>query len=335
MSQFHESLPSTGGKAQSVTLDSIRGTSHPQAVHDVALVLGGGGAAGNAWEIGIIAGLAEAGLDMTQAADLVVGTSAGATAAAQVRSCIPPAELLASVLSGPARPVGQNQERPPSLPMATVFERMRAIGAAATSAADLRRAMGAFGLESDDTLGPGAEQRRAVVAARLPRPQWPDRPMIVVAVDARTGELAAFDRDSGVDLADAVTASTALPGLAPTHSINGTRYIDGGVRSLDNADLASGYANVVVLSPLGGRSQTPPDPAGQFEGLRRPPEWGVDLASQVEALRKQGSRVVVITPDADSRAAMGTNQTDPATRIPAARAGFAQGKQEATRVTFH
>jgi NTE family protein len=156
--------------------------------------------------------------------------------------------------------------------------------------------------------------------------------MIVVAVNAQTGDLAAFDRDSGVDLVDAVTASTALPGLAPTVSINGVPYIDGGVRSPDNADLASGYANVVVLSPLGGRSQTPE--AGQFEGLRRPPEWGTDLASQVAALRTQGSRVQVITPDADSRAAMGTNQMDPATRIPAARAGFAQGMQEATRVTF-
>ena len=86
--------------------------------------------------------------------------------------------------------------------MATVFERMRAIGAAATSAAGLQRAMGAFGLESDPVLGPAAgQQRRAVVAARLPRPQWPDRPMIVAAVNAHTGELAAFDRDSGVDLA--------------------------------------------------------------------------------------------------------------------------------------
>ncbi len=304
-----------------------------QMVHNVALVLGGGGAAGNAWEIGIVAGLAEAGLDMTEAADLVVGTSAGATAAAQVRSGIPPADLLASVLSPPARPVAQNRERPPSLPMATVFERMRAIGAAATSAADLQRAMGAFGLESDSALGPGAGQRRATVAARLPRRDWPERPMIVVAVNAHTGELAAFDRGSGVELVDAVTASTALPGLVPTVSINGTRYIDGGVRSADNADLASGYANVVVLSPLGGRSQASPEP-GQFEGLRRPPEWGTDLASQVEALRRQGSRVEVITPDADSRAAMGANLMDPATRIPAVRAGFAQGKQEATRVTF-
>lgn len=154
--------------------------------------------------------------------------------------------------------------------------------------------------------------------------------MIVVAVNAHTGELAAFDRGSGVELVDAVTASCALPGLVPTVSINGTRYIDGGVRSLDNADLASGYAHVVVLSPLGGRSGPPPE--GQFEGLRRLP--GADLGSQVEDLRKQGSRVEVITPDAGSRTAMGTNQMDPATRIPAARAGFAQGKQEATRVTF-
>jgi NTE family protein len=156
--------------------------------------------------------------------------------------------------------------------------------------------------------------------------------MIVVAIDAHTGELVTFDRDCGVELVDAVTASTALPGLAPTVSINGARYIDGGVRSPDNVDLASGYANVVVLSPLGGRSGTLPE--GQFEGLRRPPEWGVDLASQVEALRKQGSCVEVITPDVESRAAMGTNQMDPATRIPAARAGFAQGKQEATRMTL-
>ena len=125
-------------------------------VHNVALVLGGGGTAGQAWQIGVIAGLAEAGFDLTEAADLVVGTSSsGSTTAAQ---------------------------------------RMRAIGAAATSAAELRRAMGAFGLESDSILGPGAGQRRAMVAARLPRAEWPDRPMIVVAVDAHTGELAAFDR---------------------------------------------------------------------------------------------------------------------------------------------
>ena len=118
--------------------------------------------------------------------------------------------------------------------------------------------MGAFGLECDPILEPGAEQRRATVAARLPSCEWPQRPMIVVAVNAHTGDLAAFDRESGVDLVDAVTASTAAPGLVATVSINGERYIDGGMRSLDNADLASGYAYVVVLSPLSGRSESAP-----------------------------------------------------------------------------
>jgi NTE family protein len=330
MSQFYESPPSSGDNVRSFTPGSAGRTLPRQVAHDVALVLGGGGAAGNAWEIGIIAGLAEAGLDMTEVADLVIGTSSGATAAAQVRSGIPPAELFASVLSPPGQQARRNRERPPALPMATVFERMRAISADAATAADLQRAMGAFGLECDSVLGPTAGQHRAVVAARLPRHEWPVRPMIVVAIDARTGELAAFDRNSGVDLVDAVTAATALPGSSPTITIKGSHYINGGVRSPENADLASGYANVVVLSPFGGRSG--PLPEGQFEGLRRPPEWGMDLEGQVEALRTQGSHVEAITPDADSQAAMGTNQMDPATRPPAARAGFAQGKQEAARV---
>jgi NTE family protein len=302
---------------------------------NVALVLGGGGAAGQAWMIGVVAGLAEAGIDMSEAADLVIGTSSGATAAAWVRSGIPLADLYASVLREPSRPAGQRPPsspptQPSSLPMTTVFERMRAIGAAATSAADLRRKMGAFALETEGTLDPAAAaQRRALVASRLPRAEWPERPMIIVAVNAHTGELAAFDRNSGVDLADAVTASTALPG-GHTHGVNGERYINGGVRSADNADLASGHANVLVLTPFSER--TGPLPPGQFEGIRRSAEWGNDLPSQAEALRKEGSNVVVIKPDDDSRTAMGVNQMDPATRIPSAQAGFAQGKQEAARL---
>ena len=125
---------------------------------NVALVLGGGGSAGHAWTIGIIAGLAESGVDLTKEADLVIGTSSGATAAAWVRSGIPPAELYRSVLAEPVQTAVQN--RPPSASiapssrpsMAAVFERMRAIGAAATSAAELRRAMGAYGLESDGAV---------------------------------------------------------------------------------------------------------------------------------------------------------------------------------------
>ena len=152
--------------------------------------------------------------------------------------------------------------------------------------------------------------------------------MLVVALNAHTGELVAFDRDSGVQLADAVTASTALPGGTATHVVDGVHYINGGVRSAENADLAAGYATVIVLSPFGGADWVRP---GQFEGIRRFP--GYELDDQVEALRAQGSRVVVITPDAASLEAMGTNQMDPATRPPSARAGFTQGRREAGRIT--
>jgi NTE family protein len=299
---------------------------------NLALVLGGGGAAGNAWMIGVVAGLAEAGVDLTELADLVIGTSAGANAAARVRSGTPPAELLAATLVPPqARAAGQARPQSPARPMEAVFERMRTISAAASTAAELQRAMAAYGIESDAEFGPEvAAQRRAMVSSRLPGLDWPERPMLIVAVNAETAELATFDRNSGVSLVDAATAAISLPGAGPTHSIGGTRYISGGVRSVDNADLAAGYANVIVLSPFSGR--TGPLPPGQFEGLRRPP--GADLASEVERLRKSGSRVEVITPDTESRAAMGINQMDLATRAPSARAGYAQGRLEAARLTF-
>jgi len=295
---------------------------------NTALVLGGGGSAGNAWLIGIVAGLAEAGLDLTERADLVIGTSAGANAGLQLRSGVPPAELLARTLTpSPAQPAGHARPQPPQ--MDAVFEQMRSISAAATSAAELQRAMGQYGLESDARFAPDiAEKRRAMIAARNPVKDWPERAMVIVAVRADTGELATFERDAGVDLLDATIAATALPGAGPTHEIDGVRYISGGVRSADNADLAAGYTNVIVLSPFSLR--TGPLPPGQFEGLRRPP--GADLASEVAVLRRAGSHVEVVTPDDESRTAMGTNQMDPATRIPSARAGYEQGKREALRI---
>ncbi len=296
----------------------------------IALVLGGGGAAGNAWLIGVVAGLAEGGFDLTELADLVIGTSAGANAAVQVLSGTPPAELLAAVLAPlPPQPPGQNRLPQGASPMDAVFERMRAIGAAASSADELQHAMAAYGLERDSSFAPEiAEKRRAMVGARLPTRVWPQRPLVIVAVNAETGELATFDRNSGVELVDAATAAISLPGAGPTHVINGTRYVSGGIRSNENADLAMGYAQIVVLSPLAGR-EAGATPAGQFEGLRRFP--GADLAGQAEALRRAGSRVEIITPEEETRTAMG-NLMDIAARAPAARAGFEQGKREAARL---
>lgn len=161
---------------------------------NLALVLGGGGAAGNAWMIGIVAGLAEAGVDLTETADLVIGTSAGANAAAQVRSGIPPAELLAATLNSPPAPsAGQARSQAPH--MEAVFEQMRSLSAAAGTQAELQHSMAAYGIESDARFGPEiAEQRRALVARRLPSLDWPDRPMLIVAVNAETGDRAAAAR---------------------------------------------------------------------------------------------------------------------------------------------
>jgi NTE family protein len=200
------------------------------------------------------------------------------------------------------------------------MEQTSRIFAAAEDAADMRRRMGAAALEMDATWGTAVRtQRRATVAARLPSEHWPQRPMLIVAVDARTGEPVVFDRHSGVDLVDAVTASCAGPG-APAHGIGDNRYIDGGYRSNENADLAAGYARVLVLAPLGGRTRAPLD-------------WGTNLAAHADELRSSGSRVETVFPDSNSRDAFGGNLMDPSTRPPSARAGYEQGRALAEQLT--
>jgi NTE family protein len=293
------------------------------AAGERALVLGGGGSAGNAWLIGVIAGLFDAGLDVT-GADLIIGTSAGSTAAAQITSAAP-AELLASILSAGSQqrtgPAGSGRGRVPMRPAADHMERTGTIIAAAEDAADMRRRMGAAALAMDAAPdGSGQTQWRATVAARLPSQRWPQRPMLIVAVNAHTGEPVVFDRHSGVDLADAVAASCANGFGIPPHGIGGIRYIDGGYRRNENADLAAGYGRVLVLSPLGGRTRTPL-------------AWGMHLAAQADDLRARGSRVETIVPDSDSRDAFGSNLMDLSARPPAARAGYNQGRALAGQLT--
>jgi NTE family protein len=285
-----------------------------------ALVLGGGGSTGNAWLIGVIAGLFDAGLDVT-GADLVIGTSAGSTAAAQVTSAAPP-QLLSDILSAAPQPrtapVGSDGGRVRTGPAADHLARISTIIAAADDAADMRRRMGAAALDlaaaSDGSWQP---RWRATVASRLPSQSWPERPVLITAVDADTGEPVVFDRDRGVDLADAVAAScsSGLP-----YRIGDHRYIDGGYRRNENADLAAGYARVLVLSPFGGRTLHPPD-------------WGMQLAAQVDELRARGSRVETIVPDSSSEHLFGASAMDPSLRPAAARAGLHQGRVLAEQLT--
>jgi NTE family protein len=152
--------------------------------------------------------------------------------------------------------------------------------------------------------------RREIVAARLPQAEWPMRRLGVVAVDADSGEHRLFHRDSGVGLADAVTASCAVPGTWPVVAIGERRYMDGGIRSMTNADLAAGAPHVVVVAPLGYSEGNP------VSG---------HLRAEVALLQAAGAQVDVIVPDAPSLEALGDNVLDPARCAPSAQAGLAQG----------
>ena len=298
----------------------VDATGPAPAAGERALVLGGGGSTGNAWLIGVIAGLFDAGLDVTEA-DLTIGTSAGSTAAAQMAGATP-TDLLAAILAAAPQqrtgPVGSDRGRVPIRPVADHMERISKIIASAEDAADMRRRMGAAALDMDAASdGSWQTQWRATVASRLPSQHWPERSVLITAVGAHTGEPVVFDRHSGVDLADAVAASCAS-GLP--YRIVDNRYIDGGYRRNENADLASGYARVLVLSPFGGRTRTPL-------------AWGMHLAAQVDELRAGGSRVGTIFPDSNSEHMFGANAMDLSLRPPAARAGYDQGRALAEQLT--
>ncbi|MGW7452852.1 patatin-like phospholipase family protein [Streptomyces sp. NPDC054787] len=270
---------------------------------DTALVLGGGGLTGVGWECGILYGLAREGVDLTTA-DLVVGTSAGSVVGAQLTSG------LLSVQELYERQLGDARGEAVARIGAGVIARYALAMARSRSATDYRQRVGALALAA----ATGEEsQRREVLAARLVSHAWPQRRFVVTAVDALSGDLKAFDGESGGGLVDAVSASCAVPGVWPPVTVDGRRFIDGGVRSATNADLAAGYARVVIIAPVSLGSGLVPAPA-----------------AQAARLREAGSKVLLITPSAAARKAIGRNVLDPARRDPAARAGLAQAAAHAS-----
>ena len=272
-------------------------TRHAGNASKRALVLAGGGAAGNAWELGLIAGLSDAGVDVTEA-DLIIGTSAGSTVAAQITSGTAPAELYAAILAEVPPPdagnAGSARERAAGFSGPNYMEWSNRIIGSAQDASDMRRRMGAAALEMDAPDGSGQTRWRDIVAARLPGRHWPQQPVLITAVDARTGDPVVFDRHSGIDLVDAVAASTSA--MTP-YRIGEDRYINGGYRRSENA-LA----------------------------------WGMDLATQVAELRAGGSQVETVFPDGGAGDVFGANALDPSTRLQAARGGYDQGRALAERL---
>jgi NTE family protein len=263
-----------------------------------ALVLGGGGITGIAWELGVLAGLAEAGIDLT-GADLVVGTSAGSVVGAQV-ACGGDLEALYGRQLEPA-----TGERAARMTRAALARYGWALLRSRGRDVEFRRRVGALALAAEQAgLTPPEQERLDVIGSRLVGREWPDRALTVTAVDAHTGEFRTFDRDSGVPLLQAVAASCAVPGVYPPVTIDGRRYVDGGIRSAANADLAEGYDRVVVLAPI---------------------PRGVGPLTSVDAqVTGMVARVAVVAPDEPSRTAIGRNVLDPAARAGSARAGRAQ-----------
>ncbi|MEU4163139.1 patatin-like phospholipase family protein [Actinoplanes sp. NPDC026670] len=263
-----------------------------------ALVLGGGGVTGVAWEIGMLHGLAERGVDLTDAG-LFVGTSAGSSVAAQVLSGVPLKDLYAGQL---AEATGELTARiGPGVILGFMV--------AGLWPGDPVRGRAWLGRRALRTRTIPEAERRAVIARRIGDGAWPAVRLRITAVEAETGAVRVFDADSGVSLIDAVSASCAVPLVWPPVAIDGVRYVDGGVRSVANVDLAEGAGRVVVLAPTTRSARRSGRPDVQLKCL--------------------GVRGAVIAPDAAAVRAIGANVLDPARRRPAAEAGYAQAAAEA------
>jgi NTE family protein len=253
--------------------------------------------AGVAWKLGILLGLYDRGVDV-RGADLIIGTSAGSVVGAQITSGTDLERLFAAQLT----PVEQTKERMVAFDAAQMMEAFRqAVAEVGSDSKVLRARIGAYALAAPTI---SEADRRVIIEARLPVQSWPKPRLLIVAVDTGTGEEAILDRASGVSLVDAVAASCAVPGIWPPVTIAGRRYMDGGMRSATNADLARGFERIVILNPL-----------------------GAGTAEEAAALQREGSQVLVIEPDAASAAAIGLNPLDPATREPSVLAGRAQGRE--------
>ena len=251
-----------------------------------ALVLGGGGVTGVAWEIGVLAGLAEHGLDLA-AADLIVGTSAGSVVGAGVAAGEDLAEMYAGQL---APPDGQPRARLGAGNTARLVWVM--VGTRDPVRARVK--MGRLALSA--RTEPEAV-RRAVFESLLAGREWPAR-LKVTAVDAQSGAFTVFDAGGSVTLLDAVGASCAVPGVWPPVTIAGHRYIDGGMRSATNADLAEGYQQVVIIAPIAqgfGHMTSVGKQAAGAGAIRRPgdrhqPGQGGDAGDRPQRARSLAPR---------------------------------------------
>ena len=276
-----------------------------------ALVLSGGGPLAVAWECGILAGLSKSGVALADA-DFILGTSAGAIVGAQFAAGRDPTAMADAIL-------GERSGTPPPGAMldypADAIMKLPELFARAQRDDAGRAEVGAYALAAPmrETEPAYVARMRFVVGADA----WPER-LGVVAVDVADGQAQVLRSDSHASLAAAVAASCCLPGLSPPVAINGRRYMDGGTRSSANADLASGFDDILVLGfRLAG-------PAGDRMSAR--------VALQSEQLETGGARVSVLAPDEPALAEIGSRTMDVVRRPAVVQAAIAQGTAMADSV---
>jgi NTE family protein len=231
------------------------------------------------------------------AADLVVGTSAGAIVGAILARGGDPGRLAA--LPAPADPGGGVRTDPDALAevLATLSDPVLERGEA------LRR-VGRLALTASTG---GQELAIARMRFLVGAAEWPDRPLLIPSVDAETGEPVIWDRHGAASLPQAVAASTAFPATAPPITIDGRRYIDGALRAGTNADLAGDARVVIVAEPMAHLYGTSSTATGAEE-------------------------VVRLVPDADAIEAFGPDITDLTAWVPAYQAGVRQAPSAAERI---
>ncbi len=278
-----------------------------------ALVLGGGGSVGIAWETGLAAGLADEGIDL-RLADKIVGTSAGSFVGAELASGRAPAEMRARLIEGTQARAGQSST-PNALPvpdLTKLMEFMMRVPSSEAEALKLRAEIGAYALEAATI----PEEACIGFFASVADTPWPAK-YSCTAVDARDGRFVVLDQSTGTPLARGVASSCSVPGLFPPITINGRRYYDGGIRSATNFDLAEGFERVIAVAVI-------PPGGATFMAARIDPE--------LAQLRRSGSHVELIAPDAASLDAFGPNLMDASRQAAALEAGVKQGHAEAVRI---
>jgi NTE family protein len=278
-----------------------------------AVVLGGGGPVGIAWETAVVGSLISAGVDLA-AADLVVGTSAGSVVGVQLKLGLD----LAASAARHAEPVPLPEPVAPGDPGDALANPVVALFAKEMSHDDRLVAIGEFAIAADTTSED--EYLKRFAALQLP---WPPG-FVCTGVDAESGEFVGWTATSGADLALAVGASCAVPRSSPPITINGRRYMDGGMRSLTNADLAANLDCVVVITILGTGLRDDDDPRTRFRRLA--------TQREIDGLREAGATVEVIAPDAATADAVGARYMDPSIAPAAGHAGYRQGLAERERV---